>query len=153
MTLIIGLALTAFVLFFFEIFVPGGILAAVGGLFLLGASVVTYTEYGAIWAIALFFLGLLAAVGLFFLEIRFITHTPFGKQLSLQDTVSARLNPLADQNLIGEEGVTLTTLAPSGKVRVNDTTLIAAAQSGFIEKGTPIRVVRIETFKLIVERK
>ncbi|MEY3000486.1 MAG: hypothetical protein RL648_700 [Verrucomicrobiota bacterium] len=152
MSLIIGLALTAFILFFFEIFVPGGVLAMAGGLFLLAASVVTYTEYGFIWAIALFFLGLIAAIGLFFLEIRFITHTPFGKQLSLQSTISARLNPLADEKLVGEAGVTLTTLSPGGKVRVKGAVHTAAALGGFLDKGTPVRVVRIEPFKLIVEK-
>lgn len=153
MTLIVGLLLTAFILFFFEIFVPGGVLAAIGSLFLLGASVLTYTEYGVIWAIALFFVGLLAAVGLFFLEIRFITRTRFGNQLSLQQTISAKLNPLADEKLIGEDGVTLTTLAPGGKVEIQGASFTAAAQGGYLEKGTPIRVVRIDPFKLIVDKK
>lgn len=152
MSLIVGLALTAFVLFFFEIFVPGGVLAMVGGLFLLAAAVLTYTEYGFIWAISLFLLGLVAAIGLFFLEIRFITHTPFGKQLFLQNTISASLNPRADEKLVGEEGVTLTTLSPGGKVRIKEAVYTAAALGGFLDKGTPVRVVRSETFKLIVEK-
>jgi membrane-bound ClpP family serine protease len=153
MTLIIGLILTAFVLFFFEIFLPGGVLAVVGGLFLLGASVVAYTELGALWAILIFICGLLAAFVMFFLEIRFISRTRFGNQLSLQQSITASLNPKADEKLAGAEGVTLTTLAPTGKVQVGDAVHTATAQSGYLEKGAPIRVVRSETFKLIVERK
>lgn len=153
MTLVIGLAVTAFVLFFFEIFVPGGVLAILGGLFLLGASAVAYTEYGAVWGISLFFGGLVAAIVMFFLEIRLIANTRFGSQLSLKSSITARLNPIADENLVGQEGVTLTTLAPSGKVEVNGSVHTASAQSGYLEKGAPVRVLRSETFKLIVERK
>lgn len=153
MTLLIGLLITAFVLFFFEIFLPGGILAILGGLFLLGASVLAYTEYGVLWAVLVFIFGLIGAFVMFFLEIRFISSTRFGEQLSLKQAVTAKLNPKADEKLVGEEGVTLTTLAPTGKVSVHGVTHTATAQSGFLEKGTPVTILRSETFKLIVERK
>lgn len=153
MTLIIGLVITAFVLFFFEIFVPGGVLAVLGGIMLLAASVVTYNEFGLAWAVTLLCLGLIGAVIMFFLEIRFISHTRFGKQLSLKSTISTRLNPVADENLVGQDGTTLTILAPSGRVGINGKPYTASARSGFLEKGVPVRVIRAETFKLIVDRK
>lgn len=152
MSLIIGLFLTAFVLFFFEIFLPGGVLAVVGGLFLLAASVVAYTELGPAWAVAIFSFGLISAFVLFFLEIRFISGTRFGEQLSLKSSISTNLKSWSDENLAGSEGVTLTTLAPSGKVEVNGVIHTATAQNGFLEKGSRIRVLRNETFKLIVEK-
>ena len=83
MSLIIGLIITAFVLFFFEIFLPGGVLAVMGGILLLGASVLTYSEYGIVWAVLLLCFGLIGALIMFFLEIRFIAHSRFGKQLVL----------------------------------------------------------------------
>lgn len=153
MSLVIGLVLTAFVLFFFEIFVPGGLLAVVGGLFLLGASVVAYTEWGLAWAAALFFAGLILALVMFFLEIRLIAHTRFGRQLSLQSTVAAKLNPKVDDKLIGTEGVTLTILAPTGRVEVAGAVYTASAEEGFLEKGVSVKVLRSETFKLIVTKK
>ncbi|HKJ91149.1 MAG TPA: NfeD family protein [Oceanipulchritudo sp.] len=152
MSLIIGLILTAFVLFFFEIFLPGGVLAVVGGLFLLAGSGVAYVELGPAWAVAIFCLGLISAFVMFFLEIRFISKTRFGEQLSLKSAISTNLKSWSDENLAGSEGVTLTTLAPSGKVEVSGSIHTATAQSGFLEKGTPIRVIRNETFKLIVEK-
>lgn len=153
MTLLIGLLITAFVLFFFEIFLPGGVLAVLGGILLLAASGVAYNEYGLIWALVVFFLGLIGALVMFFLEIRLLSKTRFGKQLSLQTAISAKLNPKADENLVGMEGVTLTILAPSGKVDINGQDHTASALDGFLEKGVPVRVVRTETFKLIVEKK
>ena len=153
MSLVVGLVITAFVLFFFEIFVPGGLLAVLGGVFLLAASAVAYTEWGLTWAVALFFAGLIMALFMFFLEIRFLSHTRFGKQLSLQSTIAAKLNPREDDNQVGTEGVTLTILAPTGKVEIDGKSYTASAEDGFLEKGVPIRVLRSETFKLIVVKK
>jgi membrane-bound ClpP family serine protease len=151
MSLIIGLIITAFVLFFFEIFLPGGVLAVMGGILLLGASVLTYSEYGIVWAVLLLCFGLIGAM--FFLEIRFIAHSRFGKQLALKSTIAAKLNPKADEKLVGAEGVTLTILAPTGKVQIDGTVHTAQAEDGFLEKGVAVRVVRTETFKLIVIQK
>lgn len=153
MSLLIGLLIAAFVLFFFEIFVPGGVLAVMGGIMLLTASVLAYNDYGFFAGTLVLIGGLFGAIGMFFLEIRFISKTPFGRQLSLQSSIGARLNPKADDNLIGLEGVTLTILAPSGKVEINGKTFTASAQDGFLDKGDQVRVVRSETFKLIVARK
>lgn len=153
MSLIIGLIITAFVLFFFEIFLPGGVLAVMGGILLLGASALTYAEYGIVWAVLLLCFGLIGALIMFFLEIRFIAHSRFGKQLALKSTIAAKLNPKADEKLVGAEGVTLTILAPTGKVQIDGAVHTAQAEDGFLEKGLPIRVLRTETFKLIVIQK
>lgn len=152
MSLIIGLIITAFVLFFFEIFLPGGVLAVIGGLLLLTASAVACGELGIIWSICILIFGLIGALVMFFLEIRFIANTRFGRQLSLQSSVSANLNPRADEKLIGKPGVTLTILAPTGKVEIDGKSYTAFAQDGYLGKGAAIRVVRTETFKLIVEK-
>ena len=152
MTLIIGLLITAFILFFFEIFLPGGVLAVIGGLVLLSACAVTYSEYGVVWAVTMLILGMLGALVMFFLEIRLISHTRFGQQFALKSTIAAKLNPRADEALVGKEGLALTTLAPTGKIRLDDKTYVAQTEDGFLEKGHAVKVVRIETFKLIVTR-
>jgi len=152
MSLIIGLLVTAFILFFFEIFMPGGVLAVVGGLLLLIASGLTYSEYGIVWAVTVLILGLVSALIMFFLEIRLIANTRFGNQFALKSTIAARLNPRADEALVGQEGLALTTLAPTGKVRIGGKSYVAQAEDGFLEKGHAVKVVRCETFKLIVTR-
>lgn len=152
MTLIIGLIVTAFILFFFEIFLPGGILAVIGGMVLLAACALTYTDFGIVWAVTLLIFGMLGALLMFFLEIRLIAHTRFGKQFALKSTIAAKLNPMADEALVGRDGITQTILAPTGKVRVAGKTYVAQTEDGFLEKGHAIKVVRIETFKLIVAR-
>ena len=153
MSLILGLLITAFILFFFEIFLPGGVLAVLGGILLLVATALTYSEYGLFWAALLLCGGLVGAIVMFFLEIRFISQSRFGRQLALKSTISAKLNPKADENIIGAEGVTLTILAPTGKVQIGGVVHTAQAEDGYLEKGQPVSVVRAETFKLIVTKK
>ncbi|MCC5833918.1 MAG: hypothetical protein JJU20_04215 [Opitutales bacterium] len=153
MELIIGLILIAFVLFFLEIFMPGGLLAIVGGLLLLAASWLTFDAYGILPAAVMLFATAVLGVVMFFVEVRLLTRSPLGKQFRLDNQITASVNPREDDSLVGMSGVTLTTLAPSGKVQIQQKVYPASAQEGYLEKGTPISVVRSETFKLIVAKK
>ncbi len=152
MELIVGLILIAFVLFFLEIFMPGGLLAIVGGLLLLVASWLTFDAYGILPAAAMLFATAVLGVVMFFVEVRLLTRSPLGKQFRLDTQITASVNPREDDSLVGMSGVTLTTLAPSGKVQIQQKVYQASAQEGYLEKGTPITVVRSETFKLIVAK-
>ena len=53
---------------------------------------------------------------------------------------------------MGSEGVTLTILAPTGKLQIDGKVHTAQAEDGYLEKGQPVRVFRTETFKLIVTK-
>lgn len=153
MTLIVGLLLTAFILFFFEIFLPGGVLAVIGGILLLVAASLTYTEFGLIAAIGVLIGGLVGALTMFFVEIRFISNSRFGNQLSLKQSIDAKVNQQPREKLVGCEGVTLTTLAPSGRVEIDGEVRTAYSEDGFLEKDTPVKVLRSSPFHLIVVRK
>ena len=54
-------------------------------------------------------------------------------------------------DLVGAEGVTLTDLRPSGSARINGERLDVVADSGWMEAGTPVRVVRAEGYRTLVE--
>ncbi len=153
MSTIIALIIIAFTLFFFEIFVPGGLLAFAGSLLLLIAAGLAYMDYGLWWALAILLLGPSLAIGMFFIELKLLAHSKFGRQFALKSTVAHKLNKKADENLVGKEGVTLTVLAPTGRVRIGEKTFTASAEDGFLERGVPVTVLRSETFKLIVEKK
>ena len=53
--------------------------------------------------------------------------------------------------LIGKTGTALTVLRPSGKVMIDGEAYDGVSESGFIEKGTSIRVVRFENAQVYVE--
>jgi len=53
--------------------------------------------------------------------------------------------------LIGKTGTALTVLRPSGKVLIDGEVYDGVSESGFIEKGTTVRVVRFENAQVYVE--
>ena len=54
--------------------------------------------------------------------------------------------------LVNKTGTAHTVLRPSGKVRIDDKVYDAVSTDGaFIEKGSPVRVVRYETGQVYVE--
>jgi membrane-bound serine protease (ClpP class) len=55
------------------------------------------------------------------------------------------------EDLVGQEGVALTDLRPSGTVRAGNERLDAVSDSGFIAKGQRVRIIRSEAYRLVVE--
>lgn len=54
-------------------------------------------------------------------------------------------------SLIGKEGTAFTVLRPSGKVMIDNELYDGVSESGFIEKGTKVEVVRFENAQVYVE--
>ena len=95
----------------------------------------------------------------------------FGAMLYLSSKIGSRgmlrkmaLNTSMDKNdgyigvsmtevaLVNKTGTAHTVLRPSGKVRIDDKVYDAVSTDGaFIEKGSPVRVVRYETGQVYVE--
>ena len=53
--------------------------------------------------------------------------------------------------LVGKEGTALTFMRPAGKVEIDGGVYDAVTESGVVEQGTKIRVVRFENAQLVVE--
>ena len=54
-------------------------------------------------------------------------------------------------SLVGKEGIAATVLSPSGKVSVDGEFYDGVSESGFIEKGDKVKVVRFENEQVYVE--
>lgn len=153
MSTIITLLLLALLLFFFEIVVPGGILAIMGACLVLAACVVAFTTYGAMEALAIFVGSLIVSLLLLFIELKILPKTKYGKRLFLlREQKASSLSPQAGQEIIGQHGETITTMAPTGMVLISGEKYEAFSQSGLLEKGTPVAVVKQDSFRLIVEK-
>ncbi len=76
------------------------------------------------------------------------------KRLALQSTQDADAGyVVADQqhHLVGETGLAMTDLRPAGKVQIAGRPYDAKATTGWIDKGTTVRIVAQERFELVVE--
>lgn len=54
--------------------------------------------------------------------------------------------------LVGKTGIAHTMLRPAGKVEIDDDVFDAVAQTGYIEKGVEIKVIKYENAQLIVRK-
>ena len=62
--------------------------------------------------------------------------------------------PTEQISIVGSEGIATTDLRPAGKVVINNRHYDAVSQYGdFIEKGTPIIVIKYEATQLYVRKK
>ena len=59
---------------------------------------------------------------------------------------------MSAHKLIGKEGTAFTVLRPSGKAEIEGNVYDATAESGFIEQGEKVVVVKYETAQLFVRK-
>ena len=136
-----------------DVFVSSFLLAVCGAVAMLAGCVVAYQRFGAFDA------GLagLAAVallgGTIYVELVLLPKTRFGRGLVVQSTSGAASQPpLASAEVVGKAAQAVTTLAPSGYVTVEGRRYEAFCQSGHAAKGTALRVVGLDNFRLIVSK-
>ena len=101
-------------------------------------------------------LALLAAIAIMaVLAIYVLPRTPLFRKVMLEETMTSADGFTAarpDETMIGQKGVTLTPLRPSGTVRIGDTRHDAASEGDFLEADTPVVVTACNGFQLIVRK-
>lgn len=153
MSLIITLMSIALLLFFFEIIVPGGILAVIGGVLMLIACVIAYNDLGAFSGLITFIIALGISLGMFILEIKILPKTALGQKFFLKTAVEGISNiPQTEENIRGKSGESITTMAPTGKILIEGKEYEGTSISGLLEAGTAIEAVNYDNFKVIVKK-
>jgi membrane-bound ClpP family serine protease len=153
MSMILGFIAAALVLVFFEIILPGGVLGVLAALCVCVATWFGFELYGAMGALVVFF-GALFAIGLFaFVEFKLLAKTSLGQQFFLKAAIDGHTREaVAEDSIVGREGITLTRLNPSGKVAIGQKSYEACSQDGYIDRDQAIAVVAQDNFKLIIKK-
>lgn len=134
-----------------EVFVPGGIIGTFGVIALLGAAITSFFAFGAegggLASVAL----LLGGGALLLIWLKVFPRTAFGRRLSLnKDGRSFKSADPANQGLLGLQGVAHSELRPSGIAMINGQRVDVVAETGFIDRGSQIRVVMVEGNRIVV---
>lgn len=162
----IVLFLMGVILILIEIFVlPGFGLAGISGIslviFSLGVSLIgnvglNFPELNqisqAIWTMAL---TLTIGVAMIASFVRYIPgNAMFNKLVLSESTDRAHGYTSADSQveLLGEEGVAMTALRPSGTALLNDRRVDVVSDGDFVEKGARVRVVETANMKVVVRK-
>ena len=153
MDTIIGLIVAAFILVFFEVILPGGILGIMASLCVILASWFAGAEYGAGIGF-LTFVGSAAAIAIrVYIEFKLLARTSIGSAFFLKSSVTGHSNIApAEVSITGKKGTSLTRLNPGGKVAIDGRLYEAHSQDGYIEADQPIQVVAQDNFKLIIKK-
>jgi membrane-bound serine protease (ClpP class) len=116
---------------------------------------------GAAWSanafalpLANFGIGLALALILAIALLRFLPHGWIWDRLVVQSTQEATSQPLpADPDtVVGKTAHAVTTMAPSGYVVIDGRRYEAFCESGLAEKGSSLRVMAVDNFRLIVSQ-
>jgi len=152
MTLVVILLSVGVVLLAVELLVPGAVLGIIGGIALLAGVITAFATLEQNQAFVALGVALSAGVGVLVLEFVVLPRTRLVRALSMTATVSGSTQAVADSAAayIGHEAVAQTKLVPSGYVLVDGRQFEAFCRDGAAEPGTRLRVVGVDSFRLIV---
>ncbi|MBP7496306.1 MAG: nodulation protein NfeD [Bacteroidales bacterium] len=92
----------------------------------------------------------------FMLSQKLFSTSFFGKSLALFTIQESNKGYTVAEDkmsvLVGKTGIAFTILRPVGKVRIDNDVYFATAETGYIDKGEKIRVLRYENAQIIVEK-
>ena len=149
--IIVFLMIVAIVLILLEIFMlPGITVAGVGG-FIFAAGGLIYAYSIDTWTGNLTLL--LSAVA-FIAAFAWLLRSKSFNRIALKTDIDSKLASTRDTGIKpGDEGVTISRLAPIGKARINGITVEAKSVDELIDEHTSVVVVRVDGYNVVVETK
>jgi len=151
MAVIIILIVLGILLFVIEfLLVPGVTVAGIGGLILTVFGVYkAFNDFGASTGVWVLVGTLMLSVFVIIMSLRARTWDRLMLKTNVDGTVDSA--PVEDQIKTGDQGTTLTRLAPMGKVQVNNIVREAKSIEGFIDEHSDIEVVSVEGTRVSVK--
>lgn len=141
----------AILLILLEIFMlPGITVAGIGGfIFAVGGLIYAYSLDTMTGHITL-----VASLLLFGGAFAWLLRSKSFSRVALKTDIASKLVSSRDLGIKpGDEGFTLSRLAPIGKARINGLTVEAKSMDELINENTPVEVVRVEGYNVIVKVK
>jgi len=153
-TTIIIFSVLGAVLIAVDFYLPSFVLAGIGVVLLLTATMIGYGATGsADKTILLFCAEAALGFGAAYASIKYFPRTPAGRKMILASTQtggSAQSSRATDW--IGREGVAHTVLRPAGVAVIDGQRLDVVAESGMIESGSPIKIIDVNENRLVVRK-
>ena len=149
--IIIFLMVAAIALIIAEIFLlPGITLAGIGGaIFAVGGVVFAYTV--GLW---IGHITLIASVLAFAIVFGWLLRSRSFNKVALKTDIDSRLTSSRDLGIEpGDEGITISRLAPIGKARFKGITVEAKSLDELIDENTEIVVMKVDSYNVIVSPK
>jgi membrane-bound serine protease (ClpP class) len=151
--LIAILVVAGLVLLVLEVYVPGFVVGSLGVAVMLAAVFVAHRAYGLTGSLTVLAIEMVAGLAAVVVALKYFPQTRTGRKMILATTESAaRAQSQRGKELIGREGVAESLLRPTGVALVDGKRLDVVAESGIIERGSPVRVVAVEENRIVVRK-
>ncbi len=147
---IILLILLGLVLLLIEFAViPGVTIAGIGGFLLLAASVyIAFSDYGTGAGFLTLTFVLIAAPAI----VYYFFKSKAGKKMILDSKIEGKVENIIGQKVkVGDVGKAIGRLAPMGKAKIGGIVVEVQSTGSLIDQNTEIRVLKIQSNKIIVE--
>jgi len=147
---IILLVVVGVILYVVElVLLPGITIAAIGSFLALIAGVAwAYVDYGAVTGTIVLLIALVCVIIITALFLRPKTWSKVALKTKIKEAVD---DSIESQVALNSEGVTLTRLAPMGKVQIGGNIYEAKSLDSYIDPQSDIVVTGYENFSLIVK--
>jgi len=133
------------------LFIPGGIVAVMGGTLILGALISSYRLLGSTITLYLVFASLLLAGLITFLSIKLKLWRMFVSKQSENKIDGFSAHDTQIESHIGKSGQTVSALRPAGTILIEGKKMDAITSGNFIDQGKAIVVTGVSTGQLIVK--
>jgi len=149
--LIIGLIILGIFFMIVEVFlIPGISVAGVASMICLIAGIVmAYTNLGAevgTWILAGSMLLLGVVLYLFF-------RSKTLDRMALKSKISSKTEPFQGLDVQpGDTGVTISRLAPIGRIKINGKTIEGRSENEMIDQNTPVQVIEVGSYNVLVRK-
>lgn len=125
-----------------------------GGLMLIGSILLFAMKFSTPWLVAIYLLAVLASVAaLIKYALWRIPRVKPGSSIYSNDAQDGFQASTYDANAIGKVGIVLSDLKPGGYIMIDAQQHQAISETGYIEQGEEVLVLRGEGESLIVRKK
>jgi membrane-bound serine protease (ClpP class) len=155
MELVVGLLFAGVLFIAAEVFMPSGLIAALGGVCLVAGVGVTFERYNFFTAMAAGVGALLAAGLIVYVELKLLPHTSLGKKMFNAAASSGKAvdtGAATAPEMIGKQGKAATAFAPTGLAEIDGQKYEAACLDGFLHPGEALIVAGRDAYKLLVKK-
>jgi len=150
MTTILILCVVGILAILAELVLPGGVLGIAGGFSLVAAVVLVFVNYGATAGAFAFGVLVLASIVALAYWMKYFHRLPLVKRLILKESVGEDVELKHRQTLVGETGVALTDIHPSGLATIGDLRVDVIAEGPQIAKDSKVKVIATRGPSIIV---
>jgi membrane-bound ClpP family serine protease len=140
----------AIALILLEIFLlPGITIAGVGGaLFAIGGVIFAYTVSPSAGHITL-----IASIVSFVGAFAWLLRSKSFSKVALHTDIDSKVTSARELDIHpGDEGTTVSRLAPIGKANIRGIIVEAKSTGDFIDEDTPVRVIRVDGYNVLVAK-